>query len=216
MMRSLDIHEVWIGLNDLDYKDLYQWSDGTKVGYSNWSRSDTEDFDNGDHNCVVASDSGWMVRRCAEKIKFVCEYEPSHGSCDFKTGLCGWANDPEQNSPGWRRQFQDLNNRSIAFNICGGNVSSLGNNVSHTNPYPYRVSLYDNNTKPGTFTIASLLSRKIYSTVIDSYGVCLQFRFRLTGQQTELGVIINRKGMAGEPLWKVHGSNQSLAWKQGR
>jgi hypothetical protein len=31
MMRSLGIHEVWIGLNDLAYKDLYQWSDGTMV-----------------------------------------------------------------------------------------------------------------------------------------------------------------------------------------
>jgi hypothetical protein len=43
---------------------------------------------------------------------------PAQGSCDFKTDLCGWTNDPEQNSPGWRRQFQDLN-RSIAFNISG-------------------------------------------------------------------------------------------------
>ena len=31
MMRYLKVLEVWIGLNDLEYKDWYQWSDGSEV-----------------------------------------------------------------------------------------------------------------------------------------------------------------------------------------
>jgi hypothetical protein len=44
----------------------------------------------------------------------------------------------------------------------------------------------------------------------------MQFNFRLLGKQTELSVVIERKGIPMETLWKVHGLNQSLAWKEGR
>ena len=37
MMASSDIHEVWIGLNDLAYEDFYQWSDMTKVRWCHWN-----------------------------------------------------------------------------------------------------------------------------------------------------------------------------------
>ena len=31
MRKSLDVQEVWIGLNDVEYEELFQWSDGSKV-----------------------------------------------------------------------------------------------------------------------------------------------------------------------------------------
>jgi hypothetical protein len=44
------------------------------------SRTDIESFDDDDDDddghCVVANDDGWVVKKCAEKMNFVCEYEP--------------------------------------------------------------------------------------------------------------------------------------------
>jgi hypothetical protein len=64
--------------------------------------------------------------------------------------------------------------------------------------------------------MASLLSPNIQSTITDSHGVCLQFTFRITGQQTEMSVVIERKGMTGELLWKVNGLRYGSGWKEGR
>ena len=80
-----------------------------------------------------------------------------------------------------------------------------------------RLVLSDNNTKSeGTFTMASLLSPKIQSAIRDSHGVCLQFNFHLTGQQTQMSVLIERKGNAEEILWKLDGLQRDTVWKEGR
>lgn len=56
----------------------------------------------------------------------------------------------------------------------------------------------------------------MYSTIVDPHGVCLQFVFRLTGQQTELSVIIDRKGINGELLWKFATYNRSSHWAEAQ
>ena len=111
-----------------------------------------------------------------------------------------------------------MNFRSKLFLfLLGGNSSSSENYTSHADPYPYRLSLRNSNRElHGSKIITSLLSPTLQATVIDSHGVCMEFHFRVTGAQTELNVIIERKGMAAETLWKVCGSNRSSTWKEGR
>ena len=102
--------------------------------------------------------------------------------------------------------------------ILGRNFSSLRNiSRNQLEPFPYRVSLYYNNsTIPGAVTRASLISSEIQSTVVDTHGVCLQFAFRVRGQQTELSMVLDREGANEEYLWKSATLNQTYRWEEGR
>lgn len=60
------------------------------------------------------------------------------------------------------------------------------------------------------------MSSEIQSTVVDTHGVCVQFAFRVRGQQTELSVALDREGVNEEYLWKSATLNQSSRWEEGR
>lgn len=72
-MRSLSSPQFWIGLNDQEYEDMFEWLDKSKVEYTNWTcpTCNEENFD-----CVMSSEYGWINEECGEVAEFVCEYRP--------------------------------------------------------------------------------------------------------------------------------------------
>ena len=72
--------DVWIGLNDLKNKGVYEWSDGSSVSWTNWYVGQPDERRT-DKSCVYMSLSrgkrGWMYWRdqnCTNKYAFVCKY----------------------------------------------------------------------------------------------------------------------------------------------
>ena len=72
--------DVWIGLNDLKTKGVYEWSDNSSVSWTNWYVGQPDEKRT-DKSCVYMSlrrsKRGWMYWRdqnCTNKYAFVCKY----------------------------------------------------------------------------------------------------------------------------------------------
>jgi hypothetical protein len=64
------VAEVWIGLNDIDTVDMYEWSDGNPYEHMNWDKTQP---DNPDHRCVaIGMNRRWYDFACDEHRVFVC------------------------------------------------------------------------------------------------------------------------------------------------
>jgi hypothetical protein len=71
---------VWIGLNDLKTKGVYEWSDGSPVSWTNWYVGQPDERRT-DKTCVYMSlrrgKRGWMYwsdQNCTNKYAFICTY----------------------------------------------------------------------------------------------------------------------------------------------
>jgi hypothetical protein len=71
---------VWIGLNDLNTKGVYEWSDGSPVSWTNWYVGQPDERRT-DKTCVYMSlrraKRGWMYwndQNCTNKYAFICTY----------------------------------------------------------------------------------------------------------------------------------------------
>eukprot|EP01083_Nonionella_stella_P144123 449387_1 len=68
---------IWIGLNDLNKEDVFEWSDGTTSSYLNWRTGEPNGKKFGlQQDCVhqVASNAElqWKDRSCASKGCYLC------------------------------------------------------------------------------------------------------------------------------------------------
>jgi len=66
-------YDSWIGLNDLTTEGIFQWSDGSAVGYTNW-RANQPNGGEG-QNCVAASytDGKWYDNDCEYTLPAICK-----------------------------------------------------------------------------------------------------------------------------------------------
>ena len=72
---------VWIGLNDLKTKGVYEWSDNSLVSWTNWYVGQPDERRT-DKSCVYMSlrrgKQGWMYwsdQNCTNKYAFMCAYD---------------------------------------------------------------------------------------------------------------------------------------------
>ncbi|CAO2597340.1 Secretory phospholipase A2 receptor [Lemmus lemmus] len=66
--------EVWIGLNQLDEKAGWQWSDGTAFSYLNWS-PEISDRPFVEYHCgtLKPASSAWRSRDCESALPYICK-----------------------------------------------------------------------------------------------------------------------------------------------
>ncbi|GAB1286359.1 Secretory phospholipase A2 receptor [Apodemus speciosus] len=71
--------EVWIGLNQLDEQSGWQWSDGTPLGYLNWSQELTPGpF--AEYHCgtLKVASAAWRSRDCESTLPYICKRSLNH------------------------------------------------------------------------------------------------------------------------------------------
>ena len=61
----------WIGLNDVQKKGNFSWSDGSLVSFTKWL---TNEPNSSDEDCVAYDrDNGWYDMQCHYKRSFICK-----------------------------------------------------------------------------------------------------------------------------------------------
>ncbi|KAK2849694.1 hypothetical protein Q7C36_008477 [Tachysurus vachellii] len=64
---------AWIGLNrTAPHVDIWQWSDGEKTNFTQWSNPEPNDFSPDGESCVVISPYGWNDVGCQARYSFLC------------------------------------------------------------------------------------------------------------------------------------------------
>ncbi|XP_053409086.1 macrophage mannose receptor 1-like [Mercenaria mercenaria] len=66
----------WIGLNDIQVDNRFQWSDGSKVTYTNWNTNEPNNYMNRNEDCVtmLLSNGKWNDERCADtRTGYICK-----------------------------------------------------------------------------------------------------------------------------------------------
>jgi hypothetical protein len=86
---------VWIGLNDLKTKGVYEWSDGSSVSWTNWYFGQPDERQT-DKSCVFMSlrrgKRGWMYwsdQNCTNKYAFICAYNIGKYISTFELFITG-------------------------------------------------------------------------------------------------------------------------------
>ncbi len=81
LMERTWYSNVWIGLNDLKIKGVYEWSDNSSVSWTNWYVGQPDERRT-DKSCVYMSlrrgKRGWMYwsdQNCTNKYAFMCAYD---------------------------------------------------------------------------------------------------------------------------------------------
>jgi C-type mannose receptor len=67
--------DIWIGANDRDQEDDFEWADGQPVTFFNWAMGQPDNFQ-GQENCVEirALDEQWNDRPCGgDPQEYLCE-----------------------------------------------------------------------------------------------------------------------------------------------
>ncbi|XP_071527535.1 macrophage mannose receptor 1-like isoform X2 [Panulirus ornatus] len=66
---------TWLGLNNLQDKHIFKWSDGWPALYTNWAFGEPN-VTLDDYNCIrLGSTNGlWSVERCEEASPFICKF----------------------------------------------------------------------------------------------------------------------------------------------
>lgn len=85
----------WIGLNDIQIDNRFQWSDGSVVTYTNWNTNEPNNFMNRNEDCVtiLLSNGKWNDERCSDvRSGYVCKapkavvsatQAPYHKGCNW-------------------------------------------------------------------------------------------------------------------------------------
>lgn len=61
---------LWIGLNDLDVEGEYRWTDGTTFDYSNWFRSEPNNFGGVEDSVLMLPNGQWNDADGTQRIAF--------------------------------------------------------------------------------------------------------------------------------------------------
>ncbi|CAH1796584.1 unnamed protein product [Owenia fusiformis] len=63
---------TWIGLSELRFENLYEWSDGQPVLFTKWNPGEPNDA-NKQEKCVhMYANSRWNDRKCESKLQYMC------------------------------------------------------------------------------------------------------------------------------------------------
>ncbi|XP_064183475.1 lymphocyte antigen 75 [Anguilla rostrata] len=69
-----DPDQVWIGLNQLDMAQGWQWSDGSPLAFVNWNEGMTNFSILKESDCAVMTTKGlWEKAACTQKLPFICK-----------------------------------------------------------------------------------------------------------------------------------------------
>ncbi|KAK6180708.1 hypothetical protein SNE40_008709 [Patella caerulea] len=79
---SNDSGIVWIGLNNLDKDETWQWSDGSPLNLTNWLKGEPETVDGSGSDCGAISnlEYGWFNQQCTQMSKYICKKHPSQAT----------------------------------------------------------------------------------------------------------------------------------------
>jgi len=67
----LGVERAWIGLNDRETEDSFQWSDDSAVDFTRWA-SDSPKPHGADLDCVVNAPWGWSDEPCEQELAYLC------------------------------------------------------------------------------------------------------------------------------------------------
>ncbi|VDI58252.1 Hypothetical predicted protein [Mytilus galloprovincialis] len=94
LKKRLKAEPYWIGLNELDHKGLFKWSDGTPLDYTNWNLNEPNHWNNFEH-CVEMehfTHRKWNDGNCYISQSFICKLcltdKCGNGSLYLHNGSC--------------------------------------------------------------------------------------------------------------------------------
>ncbi|MGB1275381.1 MAG: lectin-like protein [Nannocystaceae bacterium] len=62
----------WIGANDLDEEDAWQWVDGSDFDFDDWGWGQPANWV-GNEDCAQANSNRWEAENCDSDLRFICE-----------------------------------------------------------------------------------------------------------------------------------------------
>ena len=69
----------WIGFNDFEKENNFQWSDGSKKVWKNWKKNEPSGWTRENCACISAkSYPQWADLSCTTKRSFICEYDAGY------------------------------------------------------------------------------------------------------------------------------------------
>ena len=63
---------VYIGYNDLNVEDSFEWVDGSQSTYTNWDIGHPFNFENSDCVSMKKLNGAWEDQKCQTELAFVC------------------------------------------------------------------------------------------------------------------------------------------------
>ncbi|XP_043219920.1 lectin BRA-3-like [Amphibalanus amphitrite] len=77
VMQTYNFGDTWIGLNDIETEGSFQWTDGSKVDFTNWAQKQPDDYHGQDcvHLPYIDNPNGaeWDDEHCEEERHFLCK-----------------------------------------------------------------------------------------------------------------------------------------------
>ena len=87
LKATSDVGTVYIGINDREEEDVWQWVDGSPYGFKNWNVGEPNDWDS-DEDCTHTNGGGWNDIACSSEENFVCKlYEPRRGQTSLQLNI---------------------------------------------------------------------------------------------------------------------------------
>jgi len=77
LLRTMVDYKVWIGLNDLEEEEVWEWSDGSEVNYEHWAPDESNNFSPGEHCVEIVADWWGDGRRMGWWNDFFCDTKRS-------------------------------------------------------------------------------------------------------------------------------------------
>ena len=83
--RYLKSKSYWIGLNDRKKENAFAWTDGTKVDYTKWGKSQPDNFKNEDCVELDKKAMGYVFNdnKCTKLLPFVCKIKGMLSICQY-------------------------------------------------------------------------------------------------------------------------------------
>ncbi|XP_063953416.1 macrophage mannose receptor 1-like isoform X1 [Lytechinus pictus] len=133
-LENLGISSTWIGISDNENDGSFAWSEGSSVGYTNWSPNEPTDNANSP-DCgsmmTAGGDGSWSTKNCFTLEAFVCKVRSSQpifpldpnnpiGSCE-----AGWTLN--------RDHCYKVVNNAAYFDDAEANCVSMGSHLTSVN-----------------------------------------------------------------------------------
>ncbi|KAI6648880.1 Latrophilin-3-like [Oopsacas minuta] len=133
----------WIGLSRENSTSVFQWSDGTSLGYENWR----DNHPLGGNNCVSVRDNSrdWVSSNCSAELSYICEKDVCEG-WTVRNGICyknfnqrmpadGAEIFCQSQSNSYLAEIPNIFVNNIILDIIGGNHHHIGLRTNTTNYY---------------------------------------------------------------------------------
>ncbi|XP_071126788.1 uncharacterized protein [Mytilus edulis] len=82
IMSNKGASDVWIGLNDQQEQNFFEWINGEVTMYTNWNVNQPANTNSANENCVMINqtDGGWQDQNCDEPHQYLCMQAKSGSS----------------------------------------------------------------------------------------------------------------------------------------